>query len=481
MPISKKTVISSMIWKLLERFSTQLVSFIVSVVLARLLMPDDYGIIAIILVFINFANIIVDGGFNTALIQKKDANQSDFSTIFWFSLFVAALLYGLLFFFAPLIARFYNKEVLTSTLRVLSLSIFFNSFNSVQRAYVSRHMLFRKLFYVNSIGLAISGTIGLTLAYLGYGVWSLVLQTLSNSIACCFLMWITIKWRPTIEFSITNFKGLFDYGWKILSTNMIITIYENVRSLVIGKIYQPAVLAYFDRGKMLPSLIMSNITASIDSVLLPTFSEEQEKIVRVKQMTRRSVQISYLFIAPFLVFFFFTANEIVLLLLTEKWLPIVPFVKIFCIAFFLMPIQNINLTCIKSLGYSDLILRMEIGKKIIEAVILIVSFMINVYAVAWGIVLYNFISLFININPCNKLINYSLNEQIKDILPALIASFLMGFAVFLCGMLVLPTLLSFFVKIVIGIIVYYLLCRLLKYEGYSYVTSFFADMINRKK
>ena len=461
-----------MLWKLMERFSSQLVSFVISIVLARILMPSDYGIIAIILVFINLANVIIDGGLNTALIQKKDADQIDFSTIFWFCLLMAWILYVILFLSAPLISSFYKNDILTPVLRVLGLSIFFNSFNSIQRAYVSRHMLFRNLFYVNALALVVSGTIGIIMAYKGYGVWALVGQTLSSAFICCVLMLFTIRWRPILVFSKERFRGLFDYGWKIFLTNFIIAVYGDIRSLVIGKLYQPSALAYFDRGKSLPSLLMSNVTSSIETVLLPTFSEEQDNVTRVKQMMRRSVQVSYLFVAPLLVGFFFAAKEIVLFLLTEKWLPAVPFIKIFCIAFFFMPIQNINMTSIKSLGYSGITLKLEVLKKTIEAIILIVSFLINVYAVAWGIVLYNLICVFINLSPSRRLVNYGLGEQIKDILPTLLAAMIMGGVVFACGFLPLSNFAILTIQIIVGAAAYYLACRLFKLNSLEYVSNY---------
>lgn len=462
-----------MLWKLMERFSSQLVSFVISIVLARILMPSDYGIIAIILVFINLANVIIDGGLNTALIQKKNADQIDFSTIFWFCLLVAGVLYIVLFASAPLISHFYKNDILTPVLRVLGLSIFFNSFNSIQRAYVSRHMLFRKLFYVNAVAIFISGIIGIVMAYKGFGVWALVGQQLSSTLLCSILMLFSVRWKPALVFSMVRFKGLFDYGWKIFLTNFIIAIYGDIRSLVIGKLYQPAALAFFDRGKSLPSLLMSNITASIDTVLLPTFSEEQDNVVRVKQMMRRSVQVSYLFVAPILVGFFFAAKEIVLLLLTEKWLPAVPFIRIFCIAFFLMPIQNINMTSIKSLGHSSLTLKLEILKKSIEAIILVISFLINVYAVAWGIVLYNAICIIINLSPSKRLVNYGLGEQLKDILPTFLAAFIMGGIVYACGLLPFNNIIILTIQLIIGATTYYIVCKAIQLDSLEYVTSYF--------
>ena len=478
--ISSKTVISSMIWKLLERFSSQLVSFVISIILARILMPSDYGVIAIILVFINIANVIIDGGLGTALIQKKDADQVDFSTIFWFCIGVAGLMYLLLYLGAPLVASFYGNDILVPVLRVLGVNIFVFSFNSIQRAYVSRHMLFRKLFYVNALAVILSGLIGIWMAYGGYGVWALVGQTLSNSVCCCLLMLLFVRWYPTFVFSRERFVGLFDYGWKIFLTNFIIAVFIDIRSLIIGKLYQPASLAFFDRGKSLPSLLMTNVTNSIDTVLLPALSHEQDNKERVKMMMRRAVQVSYLFVAPLLVGFFFIAKELVLVLLTEKWLPAVPFIQIFCIAFFLMPIQNINTTGIKSLGYSNITLKLEIVKKMLEAAILVVSFMINVYAVAWGIVIYNALCIVINLYPCKKLVGYGMPEQFRDVMPTLLTALLMGVAIFACEFLPLAGFLLLSLQIAVGVVVYCVLCQLLRLESFEYIKNYLTEVIKRK-
>ena len=297
---SSKTVITSILCKLMERFSSQIVSFVISIILARILSPNEYGIIAVILIFINLANVFIDGGLNTALIQKKDADQIDFSTIFWFSFFLSGVLYFVLFFSAPLIARVYNNEILVPVLRVLSLVLFAYSINSIQRAFISRHMLFKELFWVNAVAVVLSGALGIIMANNDYGVWALVAQSLTNPFICCTVMWFIIKWRPSFVFSLSRFQSLFDYGWKIFLSNFIIAVYEDIRGLIIGKVYQPSALAYFDRGKSLPSLLMTNVTASINTVLLPAFADEQDDVFRVKQMMRRAVQVSYLFV--FLVF-----------------------------------------------------------------------------------------------------------------------------------------------------------------------------------
>lgn len=479
MGYNSRTVINSMIWKLLERLSSQLVSFVISIVLARLLMPEDYGIIAIVLVFISFANVIIDGGLNTALIQKKHASQVDFSTIFWFCLALAIVVYVILFVAAPIIAHFYENDLLVPVLRVLCLIVFFNSFNSIQRAYVARHMLFQKLFYINAVSLVISGSLGITMAYLSFGVWALVAQSLSNAMICCFFMWYSIQWRPTCVFSNTSFRSLFDFGWKIFLTNLIVSIYNNIRSLLIGKVYNPTSLAYFDRGRTLPDLIVYNVTSTLNAVLLPAFSEEQDNIQRVKQMMRRSIKVSYFVLCPLLIGFIVTAKDVVLLLLTEKWLPCVPFIQIFCIAYILTPVQNVNMTTIQSLGYSSITLKLEIIKKILEAVILVISFLINVYAVAWGIVVYNFLCIFINLQPSRKLVNYGTWEQIKDIIPIVGLSLFMGGIVYMLGLFDIPSIYRLSLQIVCGATIYYSLCRIVKLDSLTYVLNYCRGLVRR--
>lgn len=477
MAFSRKTLISSTIWKLLERFSSQAVSLIVSIVLARLLMPSEYGIVAIIMVFINLANVIIDGGLNTALVQKKDADNIDFSTIFYFCIGLALVIYLLLFISAPFIADFYNNDLLTPVLRVLSINLFINSLNSIQRAYVSKNMLFRKLFVCSFSSVVVSGVVGILMAYMGYGVWALVAQYLFSSITTATIMWFTVKWRPILIFSRERFYGLFDYGWKIFLTNLIIAIYEDIRSLVIGKMYTPASLAFFDRGKQFPNLFMSNINTSLQTVLLPAFADIQDDRTRVKQIMRRSMKLTNFFILPLLVGLMAAAKPFIICLLTEKWIGAVPFLRIFCVAFMMMPIQSSNMCAIKALGYSGTTLKLEIIKKVIEAIILVVSFTIGIYAVAWGIVIYNFICIFINLYPNQKYLNYSIMEQIRDIIPILIPCLCMGAIVYSISFLGLSYLLTLVLQMIIGIIVYILLCVILKLETFNYVLTMVKQRI----
>lgn len=479
MAYSSEKIIGSTIWKLLERTSAQIISLVITIILARILMPEEYGTIAILTVFINLANVIVDGGLNTALIQKKSSDKIDFSTIFVFSMVLAVVIYLLLYITSPLIASFYKNEQLVPVLRILSIVIFPTSFNSIQRAYISKHMQFSKLFYSSFGATILSGSLGIVMAYKGFGVWALVGQQLVNQFANVFIMWHFIEWKPRLIFSYTRFKGLFDYGWKIFMTNMIIAIYEDIRSLVIGKVYQPSTLAYFDRGKQFPNIIMSNINISLQTVLLSAFSDIQENKDRVKQMMKRSIQLTNFFVYPLLVFLMSAAKPFVMFVLTEKWVHAVPFVQIFCVAYLMMPIQNSNMSVIRALGYSGIVLKIEILKKILEAAILIVSFMINVYAVAWGIVLYNFICIFINLYPCGKILNYSIKEQLIDILPALGISIITGAVVYSVTFLTIQPFFQLFVQVLVALLVYTSLNIIFKTEGYIYLESMFKKFLKR--
>ena len=469
MAYTRGTILKSFFWKLFERLSGQLIQFVVTIVLARLLLPSEYGTIALIAIFIQLCDVIIDGGLNTALIQKKDADNTDFSTIFFFSLGMAGVLYVLMFVSAPLIANFYKQQELVPVIRVLSLSLPLYAFNSIQRAYVSKKMLFQRLFYSSSGAVILSGCIGIYMAYHGYGVWALVAQQLSNAFFTTVILWFTVRWRPVIEFSIERFKGLFNYGWKIFGANMITALFVNARKLVIGKYYAPASLAFYEKGEQLPNLVMSNIFSSVQSILLPTFSDSQDDRPRVKAMMRRSTKLSCFFIYPLMVGMIVAAKPLVVFLLTEKWLPAVQFVQILCIANFFRPITISNWEAIKALGYSGITLKLEIVKKVVDITILIVSAMIGVYAIAWGCVLFNLACVFINLAPNKKLLNYGIREQVIDALPTLLIALSMGAAVYWIQWLEITNLAILILQFVLGISIYVGLSILFKEESFMYL------------
>lgn len=475
MEINRSLVIKSLLWKFIERTGTQIVGFVVSIILARLLLPEQYGLIALIMIFINMCNVIIDGGLNTALVQKKNADNIDFSTIFYSSLFISILLYLGLYLSAPSIAEFYNETIFVKVIRILGLNLIFYALNSVQRAYVSKHMLFNKLFYSSFVAVSLSGIIGITLAYNGYGVWALVGQNLSCAIFTCLVMLITIKWRPLFVFSYQRFNKLFSYGWKIFISNLTTVIFVEIRKLLIGKMYAPSELAYYEKGEQFPGLVMSNIFISIQAILLPTFSQYQEDKSKVKLLMRKFTKISCFVIYPLMVGLVVTAEPLVLLLLGYKWQVVIKFIQIMCIANFFKPITLSNLEAIKALGYSGITLKLEIIKKIVDITILLISIKLSVFAVAWGMVLFNFCCVFINLAPNVKLLNYTIREQIRDAVPTFLISFLMGVIIYPVRFADIPYFALLMAQIFLGVIVYIVLCRVFKEESFMYLLSILRE------
>lgn len=356
-------VLSGLWWKMLERIGAQGIGFIISLLLARMLTPSDYGKISLITVFIAIANVFVVSGFGTSLIQKKDADNLDFSSVFYFNVFFSLIFYILIYFCAPIIANFYNDISLIQIIRVLAVSIIISGLNNVQRAYVSKTMQFKKFFYSTLIGTIISGIVGVFCAYEGYGVWAIVAQQLSNQIIDTIVLWFTVGWKPEKKFSITRLKGLFSFGWKLLVSGLLDTLYNNIYSLVIGKFYDSETLGLYNRGYQFPNIIMSNINGPIQSVLLPAMSEVQDNKERVKEMTRRSIVTSTFIIFPMMVGMAAVAEPMVRLLLTDKWIACVPYLQISCITLALWPIHTANLQAINAIGRSDIFLKLEIIKK----------------------------------------------------------------------------------------------------------------------
>ena len=467
----KTKVLSSLFWKFMERSGTQGIQFIVQIVLARLLMPEQFGTIAIVMVFISLARVFVQSGFNTALIQKKDADDVDFSSVFYLSLALAGILYLIIFLSAPYIANFYNDDILIPVLRVLSLTLFAGAFNSIQNAFVSRNLLFKKLFKSSLGAILISGVLGIIAAYQGLGIWALVIQQLVNQISITIIMWFTVKWRPKLVFSFSKVGELFSFGWKLLASSLLNVLYMELRTLIIGKMYTPSMLGYYNRGQQFPKVIVSNIDGSIQSVMLPALSAHQDDRKRVKEMMRRAIVSSSFFIFPMMVGMAVVAEPLVKIVLTEKWLPAVPFLQIACFNFALWPIHTANLQAINAMGRSDVFLKLEIIKKIMGLIILGVSLPFGVYAIAFGGIFSGLIGTFINAYPNKELLNYSYKEQWLDIMPPLLISLIMGVIVYLFNFLNVPAWQILILQIVSGGIIYIGLAKIFKIESFTYLVG----------
>jgi O-antigen/teichoic acid export membrane protein len=479
--MDSKKVIDNFFWRFLERCGAQGVSFVVQIVLARILAPEIYGTIAIVTVFTTILQVFVDSGLGNALIQKKNADALDFSSVFYFNIIVCCILYLLMFLVAPVIARFYNDTGLTPVIRVLSLTLVISGVKNVQQAYVSKTMQFKRFFFATLGGTLGAACIGIAMAYAGFGVWALVAQQLFNATVDTIILWITVKWRPKCMFSFERLKGLFSYGWKLLASSLINQIETEIRQLLIGKIYTTADLAQYNRGHTFPNFVITNVNTSIDSVLLPSMSEEQENVERVRAMTRRAIKTSIYIIAPLMMGLVFTGTPLVRLILTEKWLPCVPYMIIFCITYMFYPIHTANLNAIKALGRSDIYLKLEIIKKVIGLVFLLSTAWISVWAMALSALFVSILNQVINSWPNKKLLNYSYLEQLKDILPSVAIALAMGLCVYPIQLLGFSDPLTLCIQVPMGAVIYILLSKVFKIEAFDYILSTIKLYVLRNK
>ena len=469
--MNSKSTISNLLWRFAERCGAQAVSFLVSIILARLLAPEAYGTIALAMVFINILQVFVDSGMGTALIQKKDADDLDFSSVFYFNIAACLVLYAGLFLAAPSIAQFYGDPALTALVRALSLTVVVSGVRNIQQSYVSRHLLFKRFFFSTIGSTLASAVVGIAMAYAGFGVWALVGQSLSNVVTGTIILWATVPWRPRRMFSWQRLKGLLSFGWKLLVSSLLDTGYNNLRSLIIGKLYSSADLAYYNQGDKLPNLVITNINTSIDSVLLPTMANEQDDHARVRSMTRRAIKTSTYVMAPLMMGLAACAEPLIRLILTEKWLPCVPFLRIFCITYMFYPIHTANLNAIKALGRSDLFLKLEIAKKIVGLTILLCTMRHGVMAMAYSLLLSSVLGQIINSWPNRKLLRYHYLNQLADILPALLLACAMGLAVYCIQFLGWGDLPTLCVQVPVGAALYLAGSALLRLDSFLYLRS----------
>lgn len=477
---TKEKVISGLFWKFMERGGTQGIQFVVQLILARILVPEDYGVVALITIFIAVANVFVQNGFSQSLIQKKYINEIDYSSVFYLNLFVSIILYSILFFLAPFISNFYEEPELILIIRTLSVTLFFGAVNSVQNAIVSRTMKFKRFFFSSLGGIIGSGIVGIIMAYAGQGAWALVWQQITNNMLITIILWFTIRWRPKLLFSFSSIKILFNFGWKLLCSSLIDTLYNNIYGLVIGKVYNPLILAYYNRGDQFPKLIVTNINGSISSVLFPVMAANQDNNIRMKKMVQRSIKTSSFIIFPVMIGLAACSDPLVKIILTDKWLPSVPFLQLMCISYAFWPIHTANLQAINAMGRSDIFLKLEIIKKFIGIAVLCISIPFGVYVMSALKVFTAFISSIINSFPNRKLLNYGYKEQLFDICPALIISLVMGVIVNGIRYIGWNDWVTLFVQLLTGIVSYLGLSLIFKLESFTYLLNTLKQVARRK-
>lgn len=478
--MKSEQVIKGFFWRLLERFGAYIVSFIVSIILARMLTPEEYGTVALVAVITNILQVFVDSGMGFALIQKKDADDMDFSSVFFFNIVVSFILYGGIYTLAPIIASFYNNLELVPIMRVLGLTLIISGLKNVQQAYVSRNMLFKRFFYATLIGTFVSAIVGIVLAYTGAGVWALVAQSLTNTLIDTCVLWLVVDWKPKKNnFSFNRLKLLWSYGWKLLVSSLVGTISNNLRQLLIGIVYTPSDLAYYNRGDQIPSIVIGNINSSIDSVIFPAMSEVQDSPSSIKNMVRRAITVSTYIMAPVFIGLACCAEPLVALLLTEKWLPCVPYLRIFCFTYMFYPIHTANLNAINALGRSDINLKLELIKKIVEIGILLLTVYQGIMVMVYSLIFISVFSQVINTWPNRVLLEYGYFEQMKDIVPEIVLASFMGGVVFFLSNLPISDFAVLCLQIVVGVTIYIGGSAIFKLETYEYLKARFKIIKKR--
>jgi O-antigen/teichoic acid export membrane protein len=483
----KSKVLSGAFWVFMEKGGLSLAEFVVSWVLARFfLTPEDYSTVGLIAIFINFSNVFVQGGFNNAIIQKKDLEEEDCSTVFWLSVVTSLLFYIGLFFGAPFIAAYYERPILTAILRVQSVSLVLGALCVVQTALLTRQMEFKKIFLRTCLSTVLSAVFGIGAACLGFGVWTIVIQMLTVSVVNLVVMWFSVKWRPGLKFSFSRLKGLFGFGSNMLASNVINFAYSNTLPVVMDKLYQPSTLGYYNKARTIPTKVGDAINSTVSNVVFPSLSKYQNEPEKVKEMTRR-----FIVTASFLMFAIMggliaVAKPLILFMYTDKWADSIVLMQFVCISYAFMPLNSANLQAIKALGRGDIYLKLEIIKNgigilLLGGAIFLTGNMEQGLFIVLGVQAFiSVLCVAINAFPNKKLMGYSFLQQIRDILPSLILAVVMCVSVYSVTCLGLSDFITLIIQVPLGIVIYCGFAYLLKFECFRYLIATAKDFISKK-
>ena len=460
MPDSLKSkTMHAFFWSFFERAGQQGIQFIISIILARLLLPEQFGLISMLVLFMGLAQSFIDSGFGSALIQKKDATHTDYCTIFYFNVAVGLVSAGLLCLAAPLIASFYKLPQLTSLTRFLSLNIIISSFALIQTTLLIKNVDFKISIFTS----VVSGAVGVALALNGFGVWSLAIQQVCSNVFSTVLLWFSSTWRPSMDFSFTSLREMFSFGSRLLAAGLLNTIFENSYMVVIGKFFSAASLGFYSRALSLQQLSAMNLADMVGRVTFPLFSSIQSEPDRLKIGFKKTLSTIGLINFPVMIGLLVVSKSLVIVLLTEKWLPSVPYLQLLCVVGIMYPLHAINLNLLKALGRSDLFFRLEIIKKILIIGNIAITWRYGIEAMIYGQIVLSIGAYYLNSYYTARLINYSLKEQLLDLLPALGVAIFMGICVYNVQFLLdLSQFLMLVTQVITGLVMYSLLALLFR-------------------
>lgn len=475
------SIAASMMFKSLERYSVLAFQTIVQIVIARILAPSDYGLVAMMAVFISIANIFINNGFNMAIVQKPQAESKDYGTALLLNFLIGLTLYILIFFSAPYIAIFYDDPQITLCLRVLALLLPVGSISSIQSAIATREMQFKNLFICNVFGSVTSGIIGIVMALAGTGVWALIAQQLTSMVVISLALTYHATWKPRFNYLANSAREMFAFGWKMLVAGLINQVYNELNSLIIGKKYTAADLAFYTRGRQFPDLITTGVDSALQSVTLSAFSKKQNDHAYLRQLLKKTLTSNSYLLIPVLTYLAVAAAPITVLLLTEKWLPLVPYMQICCLTYAFHPMASIDMQVIAAIGRSDLRLKLEFIKKPVGILLLIVAIPYGPMAIAVSAAVTAIFSLIVGAIACERCVHYSLLQHFKDVTPIFACSAIAGGSAYAMGLIPLPTILSLLLQGIVGLVIYVSLTWWLKIPGCADVFETISRYMKRCK
>jgi O-antigen/teichoic acid export membrane protein len=449
-------------WNFTEKILVKAVSFVISIILARLLAPSDYGLTGMLAVFLSVSSVFIEGGLAKALIQRQDCQDIDYSTAFVTNVSMSLVIYVVLFFAAPLIADFYDEPLLVSLTRAMALTIVLGSFNIVQRAKLMANVDFKSLAQINVLSIIVTGAIGITMAYLGYGVWALVGQAIGSTLFLIFIFPFYSKWKPSLRFSKESFSRLFGFGSKLMITGVYSVIFNNIATICIGKAYKSQQLGYYTRASQFPDLISFTVNDVLGTVTFPVLSELQNDKDRLVAVYRKSLLATALVIFPVMVLCALLAYPLVLILFTEKWVPCVVLMQWLCLARIFTPLSALNMNILNAVGRSDLFMKLDFSKAPLTIIILAITIPISVEAIVIGSFVDSFLCFFINAYLPGRMFGYGAWQQLKDWKYIILSILLMSVAVYLFMLVVQNVWLQLFIGGTIGIVVYSACCYFFK-------------------
>ena len=477
----KDQTVKGVHWSFVENIFNLGITFLVGIVLARLLSPEEYGLIGIITIFISIFNSIVDSGFSNALIRKNDADDLDYNTIYISNLIISLILFVVLWLIAPAISDFFNNAQLVQLTRVMGIIIVINAFSIIQRTILVKKIDFKTQAKVSLIASIASGAVGIGMALMGYGIWALVGQQISRQLLNSILLWVWGQWRPQKQFSFARFKELFSFGWKLLASGLIDTTWKEVYQIVIGKVYSPSILGQYTRAQQFASICSSNLTFVVQRVSFPALSQIQDDKLRLKLAYKRIIKVTMLVSFVLMLGMVGSAKSMILFLVGDQWLPCVPYLQIICFNMMLYPLHAINLNMLQVQGRSDLFLKLEIIKKMIAVVPILLGIFINIYWMLIGSVITGFISYWLNAAYSGPFLNYSSKEQVLDILPSFCVAFVMMLVVFAMSFIPISAYILFPLQVLVGAIVSVGLCKIIGLSEYIELKDIVIPLLQRQK